>query len=88
MKTAVQENELAHRLDIFLNNQTTAKDLALCLRRFQHECIKTYLISENTETISKGVIEDGYFWITELCEILDPHLKTKEQIDAEIHNRE
>ena len=45
------------------------------LRRFKVETIKMILEMENTDGVRMDWISDGYYYITEICEILDPQLE-------------
>lgn len=87
MKTAVKKTELNKRLDIFFDREIDASDFALYVRKFLHESIKMMLLSD-VDTFNKKVFEGGYYWINELCELIDPYLQSKEEIEQYLNNRE
>lgn len=51
------------------------KEFALITRRFTMETIKFLLESREYDTYKKEWISEGHYWLTELCEILDPQLE-------------
>ncbi len=73
------EAAVKQRLEKFLTKNITPKELAKSLRRFEHETIKMVLNSENDDTYCKDWIADGHYFLTELCEILDPKLIDEEK---------
>ncbi|MDY3522048.1 hypothetical protein PG614_10450 [Riemerella anatipestifer] len=72
------EKEVIKKLDKFLKMNIGAVDLAKRLRRFKVETIKMILEMESTDAVRMDWISDGYYFITELCEILDPQLEDEE----------
>lgn len=80
MKTTIQNNEVNQRLSIFLEKIIDADDLAKYLRQFLHEAIRLSLIADEQD-FRKDRILQGHYFITQLCEILEPHLENKEYIN-------
>ena len=66
------------KLETYLEKEVSAEDLAKFLRRFNYEATRMLLALENDDIIRKDWFSDGHYFITELCEILDPQL-----LDAE-----
>lgn len=54
----------------------SSEELALNLRRFQNESIY-FALKDEEQIYNKVWLEDGTYWLNELCEIIDPYL-TKE----------
>ena len=69
------ETIVKQRLEEFLTKKIKPKELANSLRRFEHETIKMVLNAESEDTYCKDWIADGHYFLTELCEILDPQLE-------------
>ena len=69
------ETIVKQRLEEFLTKNITPKELAKSLRRFEHETIKMVLNAESEDIYCKDWIADGHYFLTELCEILDPKLE-------------
>ena len=69
------ENNIIEKLTEFLTKKIKPKELAKSLRRFEHETIKMVLNAESEDTYCKDWIADGHYFLTELCEILDPKLE-------------
>lgn len=65
------------RLEEFLTKNIYPKDLARYLRRFKLETIKLVL-NTREEDYRGDWISDGHYFLTELCEILDPQLEDEE----------
>lgn len=54
------------------------EEYACLLRKFLYETIgMSFRIDKKKWVVNNEVISEGYYWINELCEILDPQL-TKE----------
>lgn len=62
------------KLEEYLSKYASAEKLAKTIRRFNNETLKMYLETDS-EGISKEWISDGHYFLTELCEILDPQLQ-------------
>lgn len=73
------ETDVQQRLEEFLTKNIEPKALAKHLRRFKYETIKMVLQAENNDTYCKDWIADGHYFLTELCEILDPQLEDEEK---------
>ncbi len=69
------EKEVIKKMEKYLEQQIYAAELAKRLRRFKVETIKMILEMENTDGVRMDWISDGYYYITEICEILDPQLE-------------
>ena len=69
------EKEVIKKMEKYLEQQIYAAELAKRLRRFKVETIKMILERENTDGVRMDWISDGYYYITEICEILDPQLE-------------
>ena len=63
------------KLEFFLTAMIKEKDLALALRRFTMETVKMVLSATDDQVYNKDWISDGHYYLTELCEILDPQLE-------------
>lgn len=50
------------------------EQLALIIRRFKEQTIRIVLKSDE-DLYNKEWISEGHFWLTELCEVLDPQLE-------------
>lgn len=61
------------KLEQFFERQITEKELAKHIRRFKYIMIKLVLESDE-DFVNKEWVSDGHFWLTELCEILEPQL--------------
>lgn len=69
------EREVIRRLEDFFTREVTADGYALTIRRLLYETIGMSLsIEEEQWALDKGAIQDGHYWLNELCEILDPQL--------------
>ncbi len=62
------------KLQEWLTEGITPKDLAMIIRRFKYETIKMVLHTQE-EKYCKDWIAEGHYFLTELCEILDPQLE-------------
>lgn len=71
--------ELKIKLEEFLTKNIDPKDLAKYLRRFKYETVKMVLNTEDNDSFCKEWISDGHYYLTELCEILDPQLLDEEK---------
>ena len=69
------EAAVKQRLEEFLTKKIKPKELAKSLRRFDYEAIKMVLNAESEDTYCKDWIADGHYFLTELCEILEPKLE-------------
>lgn len=63
------------KLETYLEKEVSAEDLAKFLRRFNYEATRMLLALENDDTVRKDWFSDGHYFITQLCEILDPQLE-------------
>ena len=67
------------KLETYLEKEVSAEDLAKFLRRFNYEATRMLLALENDDIVRKDWFSDGHYFITELCEILDPQLLDDEK---------
>lgn len=65
------------RVEEFLSKNIYPKDLAKYLRRFKLEAIKLVLNTRDDQ-YRNDWIADGFYFLNELCEILDPQLEDEE----------
>ncbi|MFJ1491987.1 hypothetical protein [Capnocytophaga canis] len=74
------EKQVMNKLEVFLTNNIDNKSLAQSIRRFMHESIKMVINAEgeNAEILNKQWVSEGHYFLTELCEILDPQLNNEE----------
>ena len=73
METTVQK-----KLIEFLDKDIDAVELAKYLRRFKYETVRMVLTAKD-DSFCKEWIADGHYFLTELCEILDPQMMLDEQ---------
>lgn len=66
--------EQQNKLHNLLEKDMPAEYFALIVRRFKQEAIKLVLQADSDD-FNKEWISEGHYWLTELCEILDPHLE-------------
>lgn len=71
-----KEAAMSSNLDVFFKNSLSPKEFALYVRKFMHASIMLNFHDENGSYAKD--IEEGYYWLTEFAEHLDP-LLTKEQ---------
>lgn len=65
------------KLEEFLTKNIDEKSLAQSIRRYMHEATRMFINSKEDDYIDKEWISDGHYFLTELCEMLDPQLKSK-----------
>jgi hypothetical protein len=58
----------------FISKEVTPEFLALTIRRYKEQTIRLVLQKED-DVYNKDWISEGHYWLTELCEILDPQLE-------------
>ena len=63
-----------HKLIELLTRYTNPQQLALFIRRYQAQTIRLVLEKED-DVYKKEWISEGNYWLTELCEALDPQLE-------------
>ena len=69
------KTDVIKKLETYLDKEVSAEDLAKFLRRFKYEATRMLLALENDDIVRKEWFSDGHYFITELCEILDPQLE-------------
>lgn len=67
------------KLEYFLSKIVSPAEVAKALRRFKYESINMLLNIQEDDYVRKEWISEGHYYITELCEILDPQLEDKEK---------
>ena len=70
---------LKQKLEHFLTKMVDPEGLAQSLRRFNFEAVKMLLNTENDDFVRKDWFADGHYFLTELCEILDPSMEDEEK---------
>lgn len=73
----VSEKE-AKQIRVVFESNIGCKSLATTIRRFMHEAIRmSFVIQEKDCAIDKDWLSEGHYFLTELCELLDPQLEEK-----------
>lgn len=75
-KLPSKETEL--RLNEFFNQATDPKSFAKAIRRVNYLLAMSLMRECETLQIDMKSVEDGYFWLNELAEILNPYLEVDE----------
>ncbi|MDY3343754.1 hypothetical protein PG326_00600 [Riemerella anatipestifer] len=71
----VPEKE-AKQIRAIIEYNVGSKSLATIIRRFTHETVRmSFVVQEKDCSIEKDWLSEGYYFLTELCEILDPQLE-------------
>lgn len=73
------EGTVKQRLEEFLVERISPEELAKFLRRFKYEAVKMLLNMDNDDAVRKDWFSDGHYFLTELCEILDPSMEDEEK---------
>lgn len=73
------EINIIDNLTVFLTKKVEPKELAKFLRRFKYEAVKMLLNMDNDDAVRKDWFSDGHYFLTELCEILDPSMEDEEK---------
>ena len=68
--TTTEQNKLIEFVTKFIE----PKQLALFIRRYKEQTVRLVLKKED-DVYNKDWISEGHFWLTELCEVLDPQLE-------------
>ena len=63
------------KLEEYFDKNISPEDLAKFLRRFKYEATRMLLALESDDIVRKDWFADGHYFITQLCEILDPQLE-------------
>lgn len=61
------------QIEHFFDKDINAKDFAVCMRKFMFRAMLKHLSTEETEC--NDDFSNGYFWLTEFLETIDPQLK-------------
>ena len=70
-------NTINEKLAVFLDKNVSPEDLAKFLRCYNYEIIKM-ILNDKDGNFCKEFMADGHYFVTELCEILDPQLHLEE----------
>lgn len=68
----MQSNELI-KLEQFFSNEIDAKQFAKYMRRINHALVHYAL--EDDDKMFKEWVSDGYFWLNNFVETLDPQIE-------------
>lgn len=68
-----KETEL--RLNEFFNQETDPKSFAKTIRKVNYLLALSLMRECETMQIDSKSVEEGYFWLNELAEILNPYLE-------------
>lgn len=76
MTTEVLNTEQQEKLMTFFNEEIDPKQFAQIIRRYNHQMSLIIIRDdERKNVINKQWIDDGFYWLNELAEIIDPNLK-------------
>jgi hypothetical protein len=75
MTTEVLNTEQQEKLMKFFDKEIDPKHLAQIIRRYNHEISLMMIRDNQNNVINKQWIDDGFYWLNELAEIIDPNLK-------------
>jgi hypothetical protein len=74
MKTALNENHSNQKLNDFFTTEIEKEKMALYIRRLLFTVSKQNL-ENNEDGLYKNWISDGYYWLNEFAETIDPYLE-------------
>jgi hypothetical protein len=75
MTTESLSKEEEQRLINFFNKTVDSKDLAKTIRRLNYIIALGVMRKDETLKLEVAKIEEGFYWLNELAEILDPYLE-------------
>lgn len=76
MNTALnKQSNVEHQMNDFFTDKISPKDFAKRVRRLNHLVALFALRVNENEGLNKEWLEDGFYWINELAETLDPFLE-------------
>ncbi len=75
MATERLSKEEEQRLIDFFNKTVDAKDLAKTIRRLNYLIALGIMRKDETLKLEVAKIEEGFYWLNEFAEILDPYLE-------------
>ena len=73
VNTLSKETEL--RLNEFFNQETDPKSFAKTIRKVNYLLALSLMRECETMQIDSKSVEEGYFWLNELAEILNPYME-------------
>lgn len=73
VNSLTKETEL--RLNEFFNQETDPKSFAKTIRKVNYLLAMSLMRDCETMQIDPKSVEEGYFWLNELAEILNPYLE-------------
>lgn len=87
--TPVQEtSDVLKRLEFTLEKEIDAYELARIIRIYKNEFMCMILRhGQDDSLINWTEINRGNFYLTNLCEMLDPYLQSVQEIEGDINNR-
>lgn len=65
--------KLNKEIEHFFDKDIPVKEFAVCMRKFMFRAMLKYLSTEETEC--NDDFSNGYYWLTEFLETIDPQLK-------------
>lgn len=68
------ENQFSEKIIEFFGKDISDEEFAQTTRRFVAETIRIVL-ETNVDYFNKEWISNGYYWLNEFCEMLDPQLE-------------
>lgn len=77
MSTNTLSKETELRLTEFFNNSITPQDMAKTIRQVNHMLSLSLMRECETLQLEKSTLENGFYWLNELAEILNPYLDTE-----------
>jgi hypothetical protein len=75
MATEKLSEQEEQRLLDFFNKTVDAKDLAKTIRRLNYLIALGVMRKDETLKLEVAKIEEGFYWLNEFAEILDPYLE-------------
>jgi len=77
MTTENLSKEEEQRLIDFFNKTVDPKDLAKTIRRLNYVIALGVMRKDKTLKLEVAKIEEGFYWLNEFAEILDPYLEVE-----------
>ncbi|MDN3675643.1 hypothetical protein QWY99_21660 [Flavobacterium branchiarum] len=77
MSTNTLSKETELRLTEFFNNSIAPQDMAKTIRQINHMLSLSLMRECETLQLEKSTLENSFYWLNELAEILNPYLDTE-----------
>jgi len=78
MTTEILNTEQQEKLMTFFNEKLDPQEFAKIIRRYNYEMsLMMIRNNESDNVINKQWVDDGFYWLNELVEIVDPNLNDK-----------